>query len=176
MSLDLQRGVSEKLSDTLKITWPMLVSMGPSGWAVSALQGILLGRKVRARMSQSQEENGASFTIPALPLCLIPFLLPSDLNYVHPERSDMADPLQACAAFLMATPPSLYSTPLAAAGSDVCSPPYSRARVPSSSLPAAVPPGAPPWLLDLPSSWRQGNQRRNMSARSCQVPETHLGR
>lgn len=45
--------------------------MGPGGWAVSALQDHLLGRKIRARVSQSQEENEASFTIPDLSICLI---------------------------------------------------------------------------------------------------------
>ena len=62
----MEKGGSEKLSDTPKITWLKLVSMEPGGWAGATLQDFLLGRKVRARASQSQEENEASFTSPSL--------------------------------------------------------------------------------------------------------------
>lgn len=82
------------------------------------------------------------------------------------RQNGRADLLQSHPEFLISASPFPHSTPPAASRSDVCSPPYSRARAHTSPLSAAAPPRASPWLLELPSSWQQRNQRRSVG---CQA-------
>lgn len=69
-------------------------------------------------------------------------------------------------AFLITTSLFPHSVPPVVSRRDVCSPPYSRARAHTSPLSAAAPPRASPLLSELPSFWRQRNQRRNLG---CQA-------
>ena len=82
------------------------------------------------------------------------------------RQNGRADLISSHLAFLITTSLFPHSVPPVVCRRDVCSPSYSRARAHASPLSAAAPPRASPWLSELPSFWRQRNQRRNLG---CQA-------